>query len=272
MGASVSVAILHSMNVQSDRETLLAIFPGKFQVETPPGSGSVILVEEQLTLILVPCAQSKGTFATLVLNADMIRQAAKRAVVYGVKVEEENISDATIVKLTMPGGACILAATTDVWKDPSARSAVVLHMRNSDATKSIEDQSSMDFHRSMSMPDVRTAAPSRSPSSISISHKNRLFPSIRVETLAKEGRYRGFPLNTEQPVPVETDLFKGSILLTMKPANPEDDPYWNNKIFSKKKRRVVLQMQGKLKYKPEGIVFAGMEVSKPMNLGLLASG
>ena len=85
MGATASVAVLHSMNVQSDRETLLAIFPGKFQVETPPGSGSIILVEEQLTLILVPCAQSEGTFAALVLDEDMIRQAAKRAVVYGVK-------------------------------------------------------------------------------------------------------------------------------------------------------------------------------------------
>jgi hypothetical protein len=264
MGVTASVAVVHSLAVQSDREIVLAIFPGKFQVETAPDSGSVILVEEKLTLILVPCAQSKGTFATLVLDEDMIRQAAKRAVVYGVKVEEEHISDTTIVKLTMPGGACILAATTDVWKDPSARSAAVLHMLKPDATMSRE------FHRSMSMPDVRTAPPS--PSAISISHKNRLFPSLRVETLAKEGRYRGFPLNTEQPVPVETDLFKGSILLTMRPANPEDDPYWNDRIFSKKKRRVVLQMQGKFKYKPEGIVFAGMEVSNPMNLGLLASG
>ena len=270
MGATASVAVLHSMNVQSDRETLLAIFPGKFQVETPPGSDSLILVEEELTLILVPCALPKGTFATLVLDEDTIRQAAKRAVIYGVKVEKENISDTTIVKLTMPGGACILAATADVWNDPSARSVVVLHMLKSGAAKPIEDLSPVEIHRSMSMSDVRTAPPS--PSSISISHKNRLFPSIHVETLAKEGRYRGFPLNTEQPVPVETDLFKGSILLTMVPANPEDDPYWNDKIFSKKKRRVILQMQGKLKYKPEGVVFAGMEVSNPMNLGLLASG
>lgn len=271
MGATASVAVVHSMDVQSDRETLLAIFPGKLQVETSSNSDSVILVEEQFTLILVPCAQSKGTFATLVLDEDMIRQAAKRAVVYGVKVEKENISDTTIVKLTMPGGACILAATTDVWRDPYARSAAVLHMLKSDAPKSIdEDLSSIEFHRSRSMPDVRAAPPS--PSSISISHKNRLFPSLRVETLAKKGRYRGFPLNTEQPVPIETDLFKGSILLTMRPANPEDDPYWNDKIFSKKKRRVVLQMQGKFKYKPEGDVFAGMEVTNPMNLGLLASG
>jgi hypothetical protein len=270
MGATASVAVVHSEAVQSDRETLLAIFPDKFQVETPPGAGTVILVEEQITLILIPCAHSKGTFATLVLDEDMIRQAAKRAVVYGVKVEQ-NISDTMIVKLTLPGGACILAATTDVWKYPSARSAAVLHMLKSVATKSIdEDLSSTEFHRSMSMPDVRTAPPS--PSSISISHKNRLFPSLRVETLAKEGLYRGFPLNTEQPVPVETDLFKGSILLTMRPTNPEDDPYWNDKIFSRKKRRVVLQMQGKLKYKPEGVVYAGMEVSNPMNLGLLASG
>jgi hypothetical protein len=269
MGATASVVVVHSMAVQSDREILLAIFPGKFQVEAPPDSGSVILVQEQLTFILIPCAQSKGTFATLVLDEEMIGQAAKRAVVYGVKVERENISDSIIVKLTMPGGACILAATTDVWKDPSARSVAVLRMLNSGANID-QDLSSREFHRSMSMPDVRLAPPPLS--SLSISSKSRLFPSLRVETLAKEGLYRGFPLNTERPVPVETELFKGSILLTMRPANPEEDPYWNDKIFSKKKRRVVLQMQGKFKYKPEGVVFAGMEVSNPMKLGLLASG
>jgi hypothetical protein len=58
----------------------------------------------------------------------------------------------------------------------------------------------------------------------------------------------------------------------MRPNNPQDDPYWNDKIFSKKKRRVVMQLQGKLKYKPKGVVYAGMEVSDPMKLGLLASG
>ena len=103
---------------------------------------------------------------------------------------------------------------------------------------------------------------------------SRIFPSLRTQVLANDGKYAPFKLNSQVPIPVETELFSGKFLLIMRPPkNPQDDdPYWNERIFSKKKRRVVMQLQGKLKYKPKGTLYAGMEISDPMNLGLIASG
>jgi len=103
---------------------------------------------------------------------------------------------------------------------------------------------------------------------------SKIFPSLRTQVLSNDGNYIPFKLNSQIPIPVETELFAGKLLLIMRPPkNPqEDDPYWNERIFSKKKRRVVMQLQGKLKYEPKGALYAGMEISDPMNLGLIASG
>lgn len=88
-----------------------------------------------------------------------------------------------------------------------------------------------------------------------------------------DGQHTPFPLNSETPIPVETELFVGQLLLIMRPKDPaQDDPFWNERIFAKKKRRVAMQLQGKLKYTPQGTLMAGMEISNPMNLGLIASG
>eukprot|EP00957_Ditylum_brightwellii_P173822 13232915-Ditylum_brightwellii.AAC.1 len=55
-------------------------------------------------------------------------------------------------------------------------------------------------------------------------------------------------------------------MLLVKPDKPEDDPYWHDKLFSKKKRR------GKLKYKPKGNLYGGAEVTDQMRLGLVSKG
>lgn len=101
----------------------------------------------------------------------------------------------------------------------------------------------------------------------------RKVPSLETRALSLGGNYEHFPLNAETPIPVETELFKGSILLLCRPNDPaKEDPYWNERVFSTKRRRIILQLQGKLKYTPTGTVYAGMEVSDPMKLGLIANG
>ena len=99
------------------------------------------------------------------------------------------------------------------------------------------------------------------------------FPSLSVSLLERNGNLQpGFPLNSREPVLVETDLFVGKMLMILRPINPEDDPYWNDRIFAKRKRRVVLQLQGKFKRAPTGTVYAGGEISEQMRLGLVAKG
>ncbi|KAL3915521.1 MAG: hypothetical protein SGARI_008165, partial [Bacillariaceae sp.] len=113
------------------------------------------------------------------------------------------------------------------------------------------------------IPPIVTTTPSQS----------RIFPTLRTRMLSTDSVFTPFPLNSPTPIPIETDLFVGQMLLIMRPNDPpQDDPFWNERIFAKKKRRVVIQLQGKLKYKPEGTLMAGMEISDPMNLGLIASG
>jgi hypothetical protein len=283
MGSTPSVAVIHTSKLQDDQQILMAVFRDKFQVESQQNSRAVLLVEEQLTLVLIPCTAAKGTYATLVLEEDLIRQAADRAVIYGVDMQEQALMDTIVLKLVLPGGATLVATTADLWKTSSARSVVMDHVlalptvgngngNGIQNTKSppLTRHSISVMKHSMSMPNFPPFANISAPSTST--NNSRLFPSLHVQALQHEGRFTNLLLNSQLPVPVETELFVGNLLLTMRPNNPQDDPYWNDKIFSKKKRRVVMQLQGKLKYKPKGVVYAGMEVSDPMKLGLLASG
>jgi hypothetical protein len=99
------------------------------------------------------------------------------------------------------------------------------------------------------------------------------FPSLAVSLLEQNGTLQpGFLLNSREAVLVETDLFVGRMLMILRPIDPDDDPYWNDRIFVKRKRRVVLQLQGKFKRAPIGTVYAGGEISDQMRLGLVAKG
>lgn len=133
--------------------------------------------------------------------------------------------------------------------------------------------------RSMSMPDIiPPMVTTRTNSSNNNNNARRkniiIIPTLQSKVLSFDGKYEPFPLNPETPIPIETELFSGQLLLICRPTEDpaKADPYWNERIFSKKKRRVVLQLQGKLKYKPTGTIFAGMEISDPMKLGLIANG
>jgi hypothetical protein len=58
-------------------------------------------------------------------------------------------------------------------------------------------------------------------------------------------------------------------LVLLRPQDLNDDPYWSERIFSKMKRRIVLNVQGQFKRQPQGTVFAGAEISQHMKLGLI---
>jgi hypothetical protein len=58
----------------------------------------------------------------------------------------------------------------------------------------------------------------------------------------------------------------------LRPDPPDLDPHWNAKMFAARKRRILVQVQGRFRRRPEGTVYAGAEVSDPMRVGLLARG
>ena len=100
-----------------------------------------------------------------------------------------------------------------------------------------------------------------------------IFPSLQLCHLGGNGKPKRFPLNARNPIDIDTDLFKGKVLVLVRPENPEqDDPYWNERLFSKKKRRLMIQIQGKFQREPQGVVYAGAEVTEKMKLGLVSRG
>ena len=126
-------------------------------------------------------------------------------------------------------------------------------------------------------PQENQSSISQSETQVPVIDRSQLpsFPTLDFRLLQKDGNLEpNFPLNTRTGVPFETDLFQGKVLFILRPpGNPaKEDPYWNEKIFKDKQRRVIVQVQGKFKTQPKGILFAGGEVSDPMKLGLLAKG
>jgi hypothetical protein len=225
-------------------------------------------------------------------------------------VEEATVSSSSVVKFTLPGGCRVVVATRKSWQDVSMRCRITEYMieipsssgtgdgtgseqENTSVTRSKRsflsltpsgrgksivqlDQSSVttdlssSMRRSSSMP---TLIPPLVTTTTSTRSQSRIFPSLRTQVLSLDNEYCPFPLNSQTPIPVESDLFVGHLLLIMRPNDPEkEDPFWNERLFAKKKRRVAMRLQGQLKYKPSGTLMAGMEISDPMNLGLLASG
>lgn len=102
------------------------------------------------------------------------------------------------------------------------------------------------------------------------------FPTLDVKLLGINNQYENFTLNSQIPVDIETNLFIGKMNMILRPMNDPatEDPYWYERIFSKKKRRIVIQIQGKFKYIPTNgnIIYAGAEISNQMKLGLITRG
>ena len=72
--------------------------------------------------------------------------------------------------------------------------------------------------------------------------------------------------NSREPIPFETELFKGVCLLLIR-SDPLDPFY--AKHFEGKKREVEIQVQGTFKRMPEGDLYCGVEVSKKMELSMM---
>lgn len=80
------------------------------------------------------------------------------------------------------------------------------------------------------------------------------------------GSYNPCQPNSREPVPFETDIFKGHCLLLLR-TKPVDTHF--NAFFEGKKRELTLQLQGKFKRCPVGEVYCGVEVTSKMELGIL---
>jgi hypothetical protein len=277
-----SVTVVHSCNVQADQDVLIAMFG--FQVEKQ--SEATLLLQENLALILLSTdeVQPPGTFSLLVFKEEVLRKARAENSELMLQAEWQSYflgpKTVIMVKFKLSGGHTIVATTPDGWTDSSARAKTLqfsltstysngngCHQYQSKTPQPVRRplSDSTKMIRSLSLPMIHADSPTSNPN-------QRLFPSLDVKYLSTGDQLVPFQVNSQLEIPVETDLLVGTMVFLLQPTNPEDDPYWNERIFSKKKRRLVMQLQGKLKYEPQGPLYAGMEISDPMKLGLMASG
>lgn len=260
MGAFPSIVLtLHTPSPEQDANDILKMVPGKFRVDNQ-SRDCFTVVDEAVTIFLV--RSSVPSSMVLVADVASIEQAVEQANVSATEVDGYVIGE-----VSLASGARIFLTTEDASVSLAGRKALADCLgRQQSVSVEIETRrvpaSSVDEVSLLSPPKAKPSP--RLPE----------FLSLQTKLMETNGNYRSdfFP-NMREPFEFETELFKGRVLLLMRPHNPAtDDPFWNERVFSKKNRRLILQVQGQFKREPQGVIYAGAEVSKPMKLGLVTRG
>ena len=135
----------------------------------------------------------------------------------------------------------------------------------------------------------KTMSHTKNESTHGTSSKPNKFPMLQVQLLQhSSGQYGShtvqqqhqqtaepFVLNDETPYEFETDLFRGKLLVLLRPAHPDDDPYWSPRLWASSspqpitnKKQIIIQVQGQFKQAPTtGRVYMGGERLRPLQLG-----
>jgi hypothetical protein len=89
-------------------------------------------------------------------------------------------------------------------------------------------------------------------------------PTMRA-LLLHDQEYHRIYLNTMEPTSFSTDLFEGKMHLLVN-SKFEKDPYFID-LFQRDKYSFQIQIQGKFKKQPNGMLYIGAEITKKMDLG-----
>jgi hypothetical protein len=262
MGNSPNALTIPTPLPVEDAAHLQAIFP-RATVEEAEGSRLLVFPSAGMTLILIP-APNPTRLSWVVESASWLDSVVSAD--SSSTIEKGYLNGNSFLEIRLPGGGSLFLIPPELVASSCGRQVLALRLCGDTPAAT-----SGGVH--VDVPSDSVAADSTSQ----IASSSRLLPeipSLQLKLLNQGGQQpsSNFPLNSRIPIPVETDLFKGNIICVVRPSNPEDDPYWNERIFSKKKRRLVIQIQGQFKYEPKGVVYAGAEVSDPMKLGLITRG
>jgi hypothetical protein len=250
MGHSNSILVVHSPDPRGDALSLQNIFPTLQR--QPHDEHQILLGDDDGSCILLIPAKLPLTVAWVVSDSTIQRIRSEPTVF--------QIQEFAALAVRLPSGSSILMITSDTLATNEGRAAVA---------KFLSHDSGYDAESNGSSQESKEVALTSQPKDPNLPS----FPTLSVKLLQQKGSWDSpFCLNSREPIEFETDLFKGKILVVVRPEKLDDDPFWSKRIFSKKKRRIVLNVQGKFKRKPEGTVFLGAEITKPMKLGLFTRG
>jgi len=276
-----------------DAETFQAVFVD-YSVKESTTSNVTLIRQNELkgiSMVIFCGAAEVGKFPSVVLVDDDLNMLLSR--IEGldqVFVTTSNAEDLDVLLFHFEGGGKLLVTSEELvmeqpdglhkftkWlKNPETIAIIPSNMRNSgmEDVPLLEEKVEVTYneqtrkeHKGSSL---KTNGKSIMEEKVEPIHTLPKFKTIRVSL---DDGISSYPLNSRVAIPFENDLFCGKILIICKPINPEaDDPYWNERIFSKKRRRIIMQIQGKFKRQPRGLLYFGGEVSEQMKLGLVGKG
>ena len=266
-----------------DAETVLKIFLDRFELESSTADESVVLTSSSLlTSLIFLHANATLPHAVIPLIASKEQIETARELCDDSKDVKVNsrLGDCTLCLIRLKGGSSLLLTPTSLAATRHGRvlltRALIKSIGGDDSTKEEDTEETDSGDGGFDDIQIDRESPEESNGGAIMQEQEyplAKFPSLAVSVLEKNDKITtGFPINSQEPIPVETDLFKGRMLMLVKPVHAEDDPYWTERLFSKKKRRFVFKLQGKFKRVPEGTLYAGGEISNPMQLGLVAKG
>ena len=286
MGTASSVLKVESTSPSQDAKTICDEFPDLFLPDNhgaaekddrhsffSSSAAVVVLVhtEEKVTIFVVEsatCSTSLLLVEERYLKRSIMIERHSQLLTMIPCSENGDGEDVSACRLNLPSGSSIVLAGPNLVSSESGRAILTKLLL---PTPPSLNRTELDEEKCVNLIKDGEMVPTerRSPSPLL-----PVFPSLQVRLLQEGGTSSPhlFPLNAQSGIPVQTELFEGHVLCLLRPDPPDRDPYWNERIFSKKKRRVILQLQGKFRYVPQGMVYAGAEVSQPMKLGLVTRG
>lgn len=286
--SNLHVTVIQSTMPKEDADAMLRLVPGLFQLESETSS-SVVLVSKRMSSVSLIFVQNADTThqaptVPLIVSQEQI-QTARRvcndlesvSVKFTRDVAANNrMGDCTICKIRLPGSSVLLTPPS-LTGTPKGRVLLTMALTKSldEFDSYVQEEIETTGSGDSELVEIQVEQESNNGSAIMEEQDYPIakFPTLVVNVLEKNGDITtGFPINSQESVPIETDLFKGRMLMLLKPLRPQDDPYWDERLFSKKKRRFVFQLQGKFKRVPQGTLYAGGEISNQMKLGLVAKG
>ena len=269
---NTQVMIISSQDPPLDAEALVSVFCETKFVREHQENESIVLIGEGLCTFFLIKGDPNAMAQVLVVSGDHLRHAvlpSNSSLARVVSCQRIAQSDdmTTIAILELPGSSRILLTTPVVLETKRGRETLMKTL-----TSKIGEMISKNTPDTQQNGKAIMEPDSVSDTIVKENMKLPEFPTLDVSVLSLYGRLEECPVNTPTAVPFETDLFVGNMMLILRPEDPTTDPYWNERLFSKKKRRFVFQLQGKFKRKPRGIVYAGAEISDQMKIGLVAKG
>mmetsp|Transcript_31597 Transcript_31597/g.89708 ORF Transcript_31597/g.89708 Transcript_31597/m.89708 type:complete len:582 (+) Transcript_31597:293-2038(+) len=229
----------------------------------------VLLVPHKSTTAVLPFLQSHPSQVILTVlckDLDQVMERvdslapSRRASVLAPPVAVSVGSGSRVAYIGGPPGSCLVVQAHDgaSYMDLARSMTVPHHTSNGSSHSSISPGSAAD-------PLPLTKESTENDREILAAGPPPRFPTLSTTWAEWQGTSPApVVINSRRPISIRTELFEGSVLLMLRPETPQDDSYYQRRIFDGRKRMFECQVQGRFLKQPKGMVYIGAEITKKM--------